>query len=156
MRPIVTDGVAWSAGWSVCHSREPCKNRWTDRDAVWVVDSGGPRNNVLGVSRSSCEGAILRGKGRPIVEYRDPLPWAVHKRLNRSSCCLGYGLELAQACIRLGAHWRHLENTSEPSICGGNASFCQITLTTCYNLFQTWLQWSIAVGARSSGQSHIV
>jgi len=24
--PIVTDGVAWSVGLSVCHDREPCKN----------------------------------------------------------------------------------------------------------------------------------
>jgi len=39
--PIVTDGVAWSVGLSVCHSREPCKNGWTDRDALWAVDSLG-------------------------------------------------------------------------------------------------------------------
>jgi len=29
-------------GLSVCHDCEPCKNGWSDRDAVWVVDSGGP------------------------------------------------------------------------------------------------------------------
>jgi len=29
----------WSAYLSVCHDREPCKNRWTDWDAVWVMDS---------------------------------------------------------------------------------------------------------------------
>ena len=27
-----------------------------------------------------------------------------------------------------GAYWRHLE----PSMCGGDAALCQITLTTCY------------------------
>ena len=32
-----------------------------------------------------------------------------------------------------GAHWRHLKNTTEPSMCGGDAALCQITLTTCYN-----------------------
>jgi len=32
---------------SVYHTSEPCKNGWTDRDADWVVDSGGPRNHVL-------------------------------------------------------------------------------------------------------------
>jgi len=26
MRPIVTDGVAWSVCRSVCHDREPCRN----------------------------------------------------------------------------------------------------------------------------------
>ena len=47
MPPIVTDGVAWSVGLSVClsvcHDREPCKNRRTDRDTVWVENSGGPK-----------------------------------------------------------------------------------------------------------------
>ena len=28
-----------------------------------------------------------------------------------------------------GAHWRHLKNTTEPSMCGGDAALCQITLT---------------------------
>ena len=41
MRSIVTDRVAWSVGRSVCHSSEPCKNGWTDRDAVLVEDLGG-------------------------------------------------------------------------------------------------------------------
>ena len=29
-----------------------------------------------------------------------------------------------------GAHWRHLATTTEPSMCGGDAALCQITLTT--------------------------
>ena len=28
---------------SVCHASEPCKNGCTDRDAVWVEDSDGPK-----------------------------------------------------------------------------------------------------------------
>jgi len=51
MRSIVTDQLAWSVwllvGLSVTNSREPCKNGWTDRDTVWIVGSGGPRNRVL-------------------------------------------------------------------------------------------------------------
>jgi len=31
----------------------------------------------------------------------------------------------------MGAHWRNLGNTIEPSVCGGDAVLCQITLTTC-------------------------
>jgi len=27
--------------------------------------------------------------------------------------------------------WRHLTNTIQPSMCGGDAAFCQITLSTC-------------------------
>jgi len=47
MRSIVTDRVAWSVGLSVCHTSEPCKNGGTDRDAVWVEDSGGPREPCI-------------------------------------------------------------------------------------------------------------
>jgi len=51
MRPIVNDRVAWSVGRSVCLSvcltSEPCKNGCTDRDAVWVEDSGGPREPCI-------------------------------------------------------------------------------------------------------------
>jgi len=40
------DRGAWSVGLSVrlsiCHTSEPCKNGCTDRDAVWVENSGGP------------------------------------------------------------------------------------------------------------------
>ena len=32
-----------------------------------------------------------------------------------------------------GAHWRHLLNTIKSSMYGGDAVFCQITLTTCYD-----------------------
>jgi len=31
-----------------------------------------------------------------------------------------------------GAHWCDLANTTEPSVCGGDAALCQVTLTTCY------------------------
>jgi len=31
-----------------------------------------------------------------------------------------------------GAHWRHTATTTEPSMYGGDAALCQITLTTCY------------------------
>jgi len=30
------------------------------------------------------------------------------------------------------AHWWHLPNTIEPSVCGGDVALCQIALTTCY------------------------
>ena len=31
-----------------------------------------------------------------------------------------------------GADWRHLANATEPSMCGGDAACCQITLTSCF------------------------
>jgi len=78
MRPIDTDGVAWSVDRFGCHNRELCENGWTDRDAVWVVDSGGPKEPWVLESLGPdfpCEGAILRVKGAPIVKYRDSLPY---------------------------------------------------------------------------------
>jgi len=33
--------------------------------------------------------------------------------------------------LYVGAHWRDLVNTTEPSMCCGDAALCQITLTTC-------------------------
>jgi len=32
------------------------------------------------------------------------------------------------------------ENTTEPSMCGGDAALCQITLTTCYHYYTIWNQ----------------
>ena len=46
---------------SVGHVRELCKNRWTDRDAVWDTDWDGPRNHVLeGCSDLQQEGTLFR------------------------------------------------------------------------------------------------
>jgi len=68
----VNDRVAWSVCQSVCLSHsQPCKNSSTDRDAVSVEDSGGPK----------------------------------------------------AACVRWGAHWRYLANTTESSVCRGDAAF---------------------------------
>jgi len=35
----------------------------------------------------------------------------------------------------MGAYRRNLANTIEPPMCGGDAAFCQITLTTCYHYY---------------------
>jgi len=53
---------------SLCHRREPCKNGWTNRDAVGVV---GSRNHVLDWVQVPMEGVILKGKGRPTIKYRE-------------------------------------------------------------------------------------
>jgi len=34
--------------------------------------------------------------------------------------------------LYMGSHWRHLANTTEQSVCGGDAALCQITLITCF------------------------
>ena len=140
MRPIVTDGVAWSDGLSVCrsvcHSREPCINDGTDGDAVWIVDSGGPKEpSVRCWSKlPHLKGEFWGEKGQPIVKYWDSLALAVQKRLNRSRCRFGCGLGWAKGkrkhMLDVSAHWQRMVNTLEPFTCGCDAASCQITLTT--------------------------
>jgi len=81
---------------SVCHTTEPCKNGWTDRDAVWVGDSGGLREPYGGPDPAIGMGNFEGRKRRPIVKYRDTLRSSVQKRLNQLRCRLGYGIEWAQ------------------------------------------------------------
>ena len=59
----------------------------------------------------------------------------VHKWLNRSRCRLRFGLWWAQGSMYwIGCTLAHLANTNEPSMCGGDAPCCQITLATCCKL----------------------
>jgi len=52
----------------------------------------GPGNHVLdGGPDPPCQGTILRGKGHPVVKYRDTLQSSVQKRLKISRCRLGCG-----------------------------------------------------------------
>jgi len=44
--------------------------------------------------------------------------------------------ELVRCECWWGAYWRNLANTTEPSMCGGDAASCQIT-TTCYDYIST-------------------
>jgi len=78
------------ACWSVYHSYEPRKTAEPIEMpfGLWArLDS---TNHVLdAVQIPVWKGAIFRGKGRPIIKYRDLPAWAVQKRLNWSRCCLG-------------------------------------------------------------------
>jgi len=42
-------------------------------------------------------------------------------------------------CPHGRAHWRHLANMIEPSVCGGDAVLCQISLATCYYVLEAVL-----------------
>ena len=115
-------------GLSVCHSNEPCKNAWTDPDAVWVQNSGGSKEPCIRWGSRS-----PHAKGQLLGEMTCPgmpdniLPWAVQKWLNRSKCRLACGLGCPQeACIRSGAHWSHLANTTEPSIAAAMQPFVKL------------------------------
>jgi len=47
MRPIATDVTRSVVCVSVDHTDVPCKNGWTDRDAVWGLTRVGLKNHVL-------------------------------------------------------------------------------------------------------------
>ena len=72
------------------HCRDLCKKGWTNRDAVWVMDSGGLKRVLDGTQIPHAKGAITGGHDMPY----DTLPWAIHKWLHRSisrlSCGLGW------------------------------------------------------------------
>jgi len=67
-----TDRVAWwSIGQSACHSSELCKNGWTDRDAVWDLDSGGPKKACI---RWGCH---LANNTEPYMCGGDAASWQI-------------------------------------------------------------------------------
>jgi len=45
--PHRTTIVTQKHGLFVCHSCEPCKNGWTNWDAIWVVESGWPKEPCI-------------------------------------------------------------------------------------------------------------
>jgi len=52
---------------SACDNHEPCKNGWTDRDAVWVVDSGGLKEQCIRCGSRSLVGMGNFGdRGSPL------------------------------------------------------------------------------------------
>jgi len=46
------------------------------------------------------------------------------------------------ATILLAFYWRHLANTTELSVCGGDAALCQITFNTCSNNATNLHHWT--------------
>jgi len=59
------------------------------------------------------------------------LPFGLWTRVGRRKHKFNRICQLAPVCQRGKAHWRHPANTTEPSVCGGDAVLCQITFTTC-------------------------
>jgi len=91
-----------------------------------------------------CEGAIIRGKGharacftilcrelcKKMTEPID-LPFGLWILVGRRKHKFNRVRQVGPMFPRRRAHWRHLTNTIELSVCGGGAALCQITLTTC-------------------------
>jgi len=67
---------------------------------------------------------------RPIVKYRDILTLITVEPIEMT---FGMWTRVGtrKRVLHGAAYWHHLANTIEPSICGGEGTFCQITLSTC-------------------------
>jgi len=82
----------------------------------------GPRNHELDGVQIPHEKGQFWGKGSPIVKYRDFLPWAVQKLLNRSICRLGCALGWAEGSTNstVFARWRQCAQFQSYSPGGAN------------------------------------
>jgi len=113
---------------SVCHSSEPCRNSWTDLDGVWVEDFGGPKDRVLGgVQIAPNEGAIFR-------------PRHALRHCAVSCAKMAEPIEMPFGLwIRLSQRKHVLANTTELSMCGGDAAllsnYFDHLLCLLFNLF---------------------
>jgi len=87
----------------------------------------------MGVQIAPCERAIFREKDMPGHAKRH---YAVRCAKMAESIEMPFGLwtRVGPRKHVLGGdgHWRNLLNTIAPSMWGGDAAFCQITLNSCY------------------------
>jgi len=91
----------------------------------------GPRNHVLdgGPYPHTQRGNIRMNRGRTEHAWTCPLVDIPVLKLSRGQN--QYGLDADWGVLHEDAHWRHLMNTIELSMCGGDTALCQITLITC-------------------------
>ena len=130
MRPIATDRVKWSVG----HDHELCNNGWTDRDAVWDENSGGPKEPCIRwKSRNPHVNGQFWGQKKGWLRKCLNMSGSWYTQSDSTEGSTGM-VWMSMGCTRWGAHWRHLVNMTEPSICGSDAALCQVTLTTCYGM----------------------
>ena len=69
------------------------------------------------------------------------LPFGLWIRMGQRKHRFNHIRQVAPMCPHERAHWRHLANMTEPSVCCCDVALCQITLTTCllspYGIGQT-------------------
>jgi len=98
-----------------------CRFQWS---------SGNMSNcSVWGCRFKSHHGQLLVLEGVWVVGQQNA---GIADTLQLTDCC--HGNHFLAFCIWV-AHWRHLASTTELSVCSSDAAWCQITLTTCYLLF---------------------
>ena len=119
--PLQTIGILW---------RELCKNGWTDEDAVWEVDSGGPKEPCI---RWGPDLHTWWGNFEDTKRSDQDMPRHVHRLLKVTQqgpqpvwhrCRLG--------CTRWGCKLATPGEYDWTILCGSDAALCQITFTTFY------------------------
>jgi len=133
---------------SVCHDRNPCKNGWTNCDAVWDVISDGPKEPCIRWGPDPhAKGQFWGRKGAGTC------PDMSSGRYTQSDSVGGSTgtVQMPIGCTIWGAHWRHLANTIEPSVCVSDANIMSnyfdhlLNLVIVYgvNLLWHWLICSL-------------
>jgi len=80
----------------------------------------------MGVQIPLCERAIFRGQDMPGYARRHSvISWAETAEPIEMVFGLLTRVDQRQHMLH-GAHWRHLANTSEPSVCGGDAAYVKL------------------------------
>ena len=118
---------------SVCNVRALWPNGWTDQDQTWHAGRPQPWPHcVRWRLKPHGKGQFWGRKVRTIIIW-------VHselceKWLNRSKIPFGLWTWMGarKHVLHGGAHYRYLANITEPSVFGGDAEYCQMTLSTCY------------------------
>jgi len=96
---------------------------------VLVSPDGVAPSRMVGVSASV--NLPLHHKVQKFSSGTSSPGWSWKKGRKTVVVWCGWGYNSNEPCTRWGAHWRHLANTIEPSMCGGDAALCQFTLGTC-------------------------
>jgi len=126
MRSAVTAGAAWSVCLSVglsimIISPEPMEMPFG------MLSGVGPRKYVLDGGRDTpCAREILRVKGASHCKAYWPFAVSYPKK-TAEPIEIPFGIWTwvgpRKLVLDIGAHWRHMANTIEPSMCGGDAAF---------------------------------
>ena len=111
--------------------RDLCKNGLTDREAIPVMDSGGPKEACIKWDLDApCKGAIIKGKDMlgharrhsavscPKMAELIDLQFALWTWMGQRKHKFNRIRQVAPMCPHRWAHSRYPANTIEPFVCG--------------------------------------
>jgi len=105
--------------------------RWICRLCCGLGWAEGSTNSIVFVRWHQCTRRHSTLSCAKTAELID-LPFGLLTRVCQRKHEFNRVRQVALMCPHGRAHWHHLANTTESTICGGDMVLCQITLTTCY------------------------